>query len=69
MSTNNLCNSELDKHLIHHQAYLNRVAAIEGHDLFLSACGFETAEIDGQVINYVDKISLKKIYLTIYFYT
>lgn len=31
------------------QAYLNRVAAIEGHDLFLSACGFETAEIDGQV--------------------
>lgn len=29
-------------------AYINRVSGVEGHDLFLSACGFETENIDEQ---------------------
>ena len=31
------------------KAYLERVAGIEGHDLFIQALGFETQAIDGQV--------------------
>ena len=33
------------------QAYISRVSGVEGHDLFLSACGFETENIAEQVIS------------------
>jgi hypothetical protein len=31
------------------KAYAERVAGVEGHDLFLDALGFETETVDGQV--------------------
>ena len=34
------------------QAYINRVSGVEGHDHFLSGCGFESANIDDQVKDY-----------------
>ena len=33
------------------KAYAERVASVEGHDLFLDAVGFETQAIDDQVLS------------------